>query len=45
MVQKKAYAVILGNKYTDYESALKALKQDRLDSRREALSQKFALKA
>jgi hypothetical protein len=44
MVQKKAFAVILGRGYTSYESALLSLKQERLDKRRENLSYKFALK-
>ena len=44
MVQKKAFAVILGTGYMSYESALLTLKQDRLDTRRQNLSLKFALK-
>ena len=44
MVQKKAFAIILGKTYKSYESALASLSQERLDSRRENLSHKFALK-
>ena len=43
-VQKKALALILGRRYTNYESALAHLKQERLDARRANLSLKFALK-
>ena len=45
MVQKKAFAVILGRKYQDYEHALHSLQQERLDTRRAQLSLRFALKA
>ena len=44
MVQKKAFAIILGKDYVSYESALLTLHQERLDLRREELSYKFALK-
>ena len=44
MVQKKAFAIILGKSYTSYKSALATLSQEPLDSRREKLSYKFALK-
>ena len=44
MVQKKAFAIILGKDYGNYESALLTLKQERLDTRRKDLSYKFALK-
>ena len=44
MVQKKAFAVILGADYVSYESALLALDQERLDKRRLDLSYKFASK-
>ena len=44
LVQKKALAIILGNRYTDYESALNQLKLERLDDRRVSLSLSFALK-
>ena len=44
MVQKKAFAIILGRTYTSYESALLSLRQERLDKRRQELSYKFALK-
>ena len=44
MVQKNAFAVILGRSYSNYESALLTLKQQRLDQRRKTLSYKFATK-
>ena len=44
MVQKKAFVLILGRRYTSYEAALLNLKQERLDTRRQTLSYKFALK-
>ena len=44
MVQKKAFAVILGTAYVSYESALLVLEQERLDVRRLELSYKFASK-
>ena len=44
MVQKKAFAVILGTAYVSYESALLVLEQERLDVRRLDLSFKFASK-
>ena len=44
IVQKKAFAVILGRSYCSYESALITLKQQRLDLRRKTLSYKFAIK-
>ena len=44
MVQKKAFAIILGKDYESYESALLTLHQERLDSRRKDLSYKFAIK-
>ena len=44
MVQKKAFAVILGKEYRSYEAALLTLEQERLDSRRLTLSYNFALK-
>ena len=44
MVQKKAFAIILGNGYSNYQSALSVLCQDRLDARRLHLCSKFALK-
>ena len=44
MVQKKAFAIILGKDYLSYESALGTLQQERLDARRESLSCNFALK-
>ena len=44
MVQKKAFAVILGRDYVSYESALLLLEQERLDVRRLDLSYKFASK-
>ena len=44
MVQKKAFAIILGRNYHSYATALSSLQQERLDARREELSFKFALK-
>ena len=44
LVQKKAFAIILGNQYASYQAALLALHQDRLDVRREKLCLKFASK-
>jgi hypothetical protein len=44
MVQKKAFAVILGRNYTSYETALDLLKLERLDTRRSNLCYSFALK-
>ena len=44
MVQKKAFAVILGQQYTSYKAALSMLNQERLDKRRLDLSHNFALK-
>ena len=44
MVQKKAFAIILGKSYTSYEGALANLNQKRLDDRRTNLSIKFAQK-
>ena len=44
LVQKKRLAVILGRAYLSYESALKQLHLERLDSRRTNLCLKFALK-
>ena len=43
-VQKKSFAIILGNEYNSYESALTTLKQEKLETRRENLACKFALK-
>ena len=45
MVQKKAFAVILGTAYVSYESALLVLEQERLDVRHLDLSFKFASKS
>ena len=44
MVQKKAFAIILGSLYTSYQSALISLHQERLDTRRLQLCLKFATK-
>ena len=44
MVQKKAFAIILGRAYVSYESALEVLQLERLDSRRESLCYNFAEK-
>ena len=45
MVQKKSFVIILGKDYINYESALLALNQDRLDTRRVELAYNFALKS
>jgi hypothetical protein len=44
-VQKSAFSVILGSKYSSYEEACTILKMESLSKRREALSLKFATKA
>ena len=44
IVQKKAFAVILGRQYESYEIALDKPQLDRLDNRRSELCYKFALK-
>ena len=44
MVQKKAFAIILGSKYRSYRNALCLLSQDTLNSRRLKLSRNFATK-
>ena len=44
MVQKKAFAVILGKNYESYESALEILDKERLDTRRTKHCHTFALK-
>ena len=44
MVQKKAFAIILGNGYGNYENALVTLSQERLSTRRETLTLNFAKK-
>ena len=44
-VQKSALAIILGQNYTSYQSALQTLNLQTLSSRREVLSVKFAKKA
>ena len=44
LVQKKALAIILGNSYKSYKSALHHTKLDRLDIRRDQLTLTFALK-
>ena len=43
-VQKKAFAIILGREYLNYETALKILGQERLSTRRTNLCYSFALK-
>ena len=43
-IQKSACHIILGSSYTSYSSALKTLNFETLDSRRNRLSLKFALK-
>ena len=44
MVQKKAMAIIFGNNYLSYESALTELSLERLDARRLNLCYNFAIK-
>lgn len=44
MVQKKAFAIILGRDYINYTNALRTLNQERLDVRREDLTLNFAIK-
>ena len=44
MIQKKAFAIILGQHYQSYENALDTLNQDRLDIRRDSICLNFALK-
>ena len=44
LIQKKAFAIILGDRYASYESALNALNLERLDNRRTDLCYRFALK-
>ena len=44
MVQKKAFAIILGKNYTNYQVALSTLSQERLDARRLHLCSNFATK-
>ena len=44
MIQKKAFAIILGQNYQTYENALNTLNQERLDTRREHICLNFALK-
>ena len=44
-VQKNAFSIILGNKYTSYKDALETLEMDTLEERRGNLCLKFALKA
>ena len=43
-VQKSALKLILGDKYLNYENALKTLNIDTLDERREKLCLNFAIK-
>ena len=44
MVQKRAFAIILGREYSSYETALNTLEQERLSTRRTNLCYSFALK-
>ena len=44
VTQKKALAIIYGNRYTSYGAALELAKIERLDSRREAININFAKK-
>ena len=44
MVQKKAFAIILGQSYRSYSSALSSLSQEKLSTRRDKLCKTFAIK-
>ena len=44
MIQKKAFAIILGKGYRSYDNALKVLQQDNLSTRRLKLCKNFAIK-
>ena len=44
MIQKKSFAIILGQSYQNYESALTTLNQERLSTRRIKLCLNFAIK-
>ena len=44
MVQKKAFAIILGKSYSNYQAALSTLSQERLDARSLHLCSNFATK-
>ena len=44
MIQKKAFAIILGKGYSSYDNALKVLDQDKLHTRRLKLCENFAIK-
>ena len=44
MIQKKAFVIILGSRYKNYNNALKTLSQEKLHSRRLNLCESFALK-
>ena len=43
-VQKKAFIIILGSEYVNYDTALEILMQERLDQRREQICLNFARK-
>ena len=43
-IQKKAFAIILGKTYKSYSNALKVLDQEKLETRRLKLCEKFAIK-
>ena len=44
MIQKKAFAIILGLNYKSYNNALTVLSQDKLSARRLKLCENFAVK-
>ena len=44
MIQKKAFAIILGSRYRNYTNALSILGQEKLSARRVKLCQNFSLK-
>ena len=44
MIQKKAFVIILGTRYKNYDNALKTLSQEKLHIRRLKLCETFALK-
>ena len=44
MIQKKAFSIILGQKFKNYNNALKILQEENLSLRRLKLCENFALK-
>ena len=44
MIQKKAFVIILGSRYKNYNNALKILSQEKLQTRRLKLCENFAVK-